>query len=165
MKKVVLTVASIIIVATVIIVTLIFLRAFRLPFVNVNILGATYSLTHWVGWIGALYIAFATPIYPMVKHRFPKHLRRTLYFHIIGNLTGVLLVSVHFAHQVTRSASNYPDIGTGIVLYATMLILASTGFMQYSSLAKRFAKQIKFLHPAFALTFYTVIIMHIIQGI
>jgi hypothetical protein len=165
MKKLILSIASLIIVATTIIVALIFLRAFRLPFVNVSILGADYSLTHWVSWIGTLYIAFATPIYPIIKHRFPKYLSSTLSFHITGNLIGVMLVSVHFAHQVTRSASNYPDLGTGIVLYATMLFLASTGFIQYSSLTKKFAKQIRFLHPAFALTFYTVIIMHIIHGI
>jgi hypothetical protein len=30
---------------------------------------------------------------------------------------------------------------------------------------KRFFRQIRFLHPAFALTFYMVIIMHIIHGI
>jgi hypothetical protein len=165
MKKLILTVASIIVLVTVILVALIFLRAVRLPFVNVDILGANHSLTHWIGWIGSLYIFFTTPVYPIVKHKFAKHLRATLNIHIIGNLLAVLLVSVHFAHQVTRPASNYPDLGTGIVLYATMILLVSTGLILYSGIAKKFAKQIHFLHPAFTLTFYTIIIMHIIQGI
>jgi len=165
MKKVVLSVAAIIIMLTIVIVALIFLRVFRLPFVYVDILGANHSLTHWVGWIGTLYIAFATPVYPIIKRKFATHIRSALNSHIIGNLIAVFAVSIHFAHQVTRPASSYPDLGTGIVLYATMIILVATGFIQYSSIAKKYVKQMKFLHPAFALTFYTVIVMHIIHGI
>jgi len=112
-----------------------------------------------------LYIAFATPVYPVAKRKYPQHIQKTLNIHVIGNLLAVLLVSIHFAHQVTRSASNYPDLGTGIVLYATMVLLVATGMVLISGLGKKLVKQIRFLHPAFALTFYTVIIMHIIQGI
>ena len=165
MKKLVLSIAAIIIMVTIVVVALVFLRVFRLPFVYVTILGANHSLTHWIGWIGALYIAFATPVYPITKRKFPPLIKSALSSHIVGNLIAVLLVSTHFAHQVTRPASSYPDLGTGIVLYATMIILVSTGFIQYSSIAKKYINQMKFLHPAFALTFYTVIVMHIIQGI
>lgn len=165
MKKLVLSVATVIILLTIAIVALIFLRVFRLPFVFVNILGANHSLTHWIGWIGALYIAFATPVYPITKRKFPTHIKSALSSHIAGNLIAVLLVSIHFAHQVTRPASSYPDLDTGIILYATMIGLVSTGLIQYSFIAKKFINQMKFLHPAFALTFYTVIVIHIIQGI
>ena len=79
-------------------------------------------------------------------------------------MLAVLRVSIHFAHQVTRPASNYPDLGTGIVLYATMILLVTTGMVSISNIGTKFAKQTSFLHPAFALTFYTVIIMHIIRG-
>jgi len=79
-------------------------------------------------------------------------------------LPAVLRVSIHFAHQVTRPASNYPDLGTGIVLYATMILLVKTGIVLISNIGTKFVKQTRFLNPAFALTFYTVIIMHIIQG-
>ena len=165
MKKLVLSVASLIIVLTVILVALTFLHVFRLPRVFVNVLGANYSLTHWASWIGTLYIAFVTPVYPIVKRKFATHLRSVLPVHIIGNLIAVLFVSVHFAHQVTRPVSSYPVLGTGTILYSTMIILVSTGFIQYSSIAQKYAKQLKFLHPAFALTFYAVIVMHIIHGI
>jgi len=80
-------------------------------------------------------------------------------------LLAVLLISIHFSHQVTRPASNYPDLGTGIVLYAAMLLLVSTGFVLYSDIAKKYNRQLLFWHPAFALTFYIAIIIHIIQGI
>jgi len=155
----------IIIATTAIIEALIFLRISRLPFVQITVLGATNSLTHWIGWIGTLYIAFSSPVQPIVKRKAARHMRTALNIHMIGNLLAVLLVSVHFAHQVTRPASSYPDLGTGIVLYATMVLLVATGIVMYSGIANRFAKQWRFLHPAFALTFYTVIIMHIIRGI
>jgi hypothetical protein len=128
------------------------------------VLGASYSVVHCIGFIGALYIAFATPVYPLVKRKYPQHIQKTLNIHVIGNLLAVLLVSIHFAHQVTRPASNYPDLGTGIVLYATMILLVKTGMVLISNIGTKFVKQTRFLHPAFALTFYTVIIMHIIQG-
>ena len=165
MKRAVFFAACAIIIAAAIIEALIFLHLVRLPFVQVNVFGATFSLTHWIGWIGTLYIAFTTPFLPIVKLKAPKYFGKTLNIHIIGNLVAVLLVSVHFAHQVTRSVSAYPDLGTGIVLYSAMMLLVATGILRYSGIGKRFAKQLIFLHPAFAVTFYTVIIVHILHGI
>jgi uncharacterized membrane protein len=100
-----------------------------------------------------------------IEFQLRSQVGKTLNIHIIGNLVAVLLVSVHFAHQVTRSTSAYPDLGTGIVLYAAMMLLVATGILRYSGIGKRFAKQIIFLHPAFAVTFYMVIILHILHGI
>ena len=105
MKKAILLTAWIIIIATAIIEALILLHLVRLPFIQVNVFGATHSLTHWIGWIGTLYIAFATPFLPIIRRKAPIHFGKTLNIHIIGNLVAVLLVSVHFAHQVTRSTS------------------------------------------------------------
>jgi hypothetical protein len=62
-----------------------------------------------------------------------------------------LMVTIHFAHQVTRPASSYPDLGTGIVLYATMIILLMTGFVLISGL-RILSKQNRFVHPAYAIT-------------
>ena len=94
-----------------------------------------------------------------------KKIRGMLKIHVFGNLLSVTMISIHFAHQVTRPASNYPELGTGIVLYSAMILLVSTGFLQYFGLAKSKIKAIKFLHPAIALTFYLTIIMHILHGI
>jgi hypothetical protein len=165
MKKAVLISALTIIIVTVIIEALIFLHLIRLPFIQVNILGASHSLTHWIGWIGTLYIAFVTPVLPIVKRKAPKYFGKTLNVHIIGNLVAVFLVSVHFAHQVTRATSNYPDLGTGVVLYGAMILLVATGIVRYSGIVRRFAKELIFLHPSFAVTFYMVIILHILHGI
>jgi hypothetical protein len=152
-----------IILSIIVIEAIVFLSIARLPFVQVTILGATHSLTHWIGWTGALYIAFATPLLPIIKRKKMEHLKTGLNVHMIGNLLAVLLVSVHFAHQITRPAAFYPDLGTGTVLYTTMVLLVATGMLLNLGVAK-FFKQWRFLHPAFALTFYMVIVMHIIQN-
>ncbi|MCW4009976.1 MAG: hypothetical protein NWF05_05085 [Candidatus Bathyarchaeota archaeon] len=165
MKKLLILTAWIIIIATAIVVASVFLDVFRIPFFYVTFLGATHSAVHWIGWAGTLYIAFVTPVYPIVKRRFPRHLKSTLALHIVGNLLAVLLVSIHFAHQVTRPSGFYPDLGTGIVLYAAMILLVATGLSTYSIGATKHAKLLRFLHASFALTFYTVIIVHILQGI
>lgn len=165
MRRALVTVASVIAAVIIIIVVLIFLRVWRIPFFQVEILGISHSAVHWIGWIGALYIAFATPIYPIIKRKYPHFTKRTLGYHVTGNLFGVLLVSIHFAHQVTRPISSYPDLGTGIVLYVAMIALSATGLVLISGIGRGFLRQIRFLHPAFAITFYTVIVMHILEDL
>jgi len=165
LRKALLILASVITVVIIIVVALIFLRLWRLPFVQVEILGITNSSVHWMGWIGAVYLALATPIYPIIKRKYPQHMNKSLNLHVGGNLLAILFVSIHFAQQVTRPASNYPDLGTGIVLYATMFLLWASGMVMVSGLGRKFSKQTRFLHPAYAITFYTVIAMHIIQDL
>lgn len=154
-----------IVLVTIIAVASIFLRVWRIPFFQVEVFGISHSAVHWIGWIGALYIAFATPIYPIIKRKYSHLTEKALSLHVTGNLLGVLLVSIHFAHQVTRPVSSYPDLGTGIVLYVAMIMLSATGLILVSGISRRFFKQIRFLHPAFAITFYTVIVMHILEDL
>jgi hypothetical protein len=165
LRKALLILASAITVVIIIVVALFFLRLWRLPFLQVEILGITHSSVHWMGWIGAIYIAIATPVYPIIKRKYPRHLNKSLNVHVVGNLLGILFISIHFAQQVTRPASNYPNLGTGIVLYATMFLLWASGMVMVSGIDRKFSKQIRFLHPAYAITFYTVIVMHIIQDL
>ena len=165
MRKALVISASAITGIIIVVVALIFLRIWRLPFFQYEILGITHSSVHWMGWIGSLYLAIATPVYPIIKRKYPRQLNTSLNVHVVGNLLGVLFVSIHFAQQVTRPASNYPDLGTGIVLYVAMILLWASGMVMVSGIGKRFSKQIRFLHPAYAVTFYTVIVMHIIQDL
>ena len=88
-----------------------------------------------------------------------------LNIHVTGNLLAVLLVSIHFAHQVTRPATAYPDLGTGIILYTSMILLVASGLVLVSGIGQKYFKQMRFLHPAYATTFYTVIIIHIMQDL
>lgn len=105
--------SCLIVVVTLILVVAIFLHVWRLPYVQIEVFGISNSTVHWIGWIGTIYVAFATPFYPVIKRRFPLYLKKILNIHVLGNLLGVLLVSIHFAIQVTRPADNYPHLGTG----------------------------------------------------
>ena len=62
--------ASLIVTIIFIVVGSIFLRIWRVPFVQIEVLGISHSAIHWIGWIGALYLAFATPFYPFIKRRY-----------------------------------------------------------------------------------------------
>jgi hypothetical protein len=165
MRKIMLLAIGIIIIITAIIEAIIFLRIYRFPFVQYTVLGATHSLTHWIGWIGTIYIFIVAPVQPIIKRKASKYLRTSLNIHMVGNLLAVLLVSVHFAQQLTRPPSSFPELGTGVVLYAAMILLVTTGTITYSGAMKKFSKQLRFLHASFALTFYIVIIVHILHGI
>ena len=165
LKKPLVLSAAAIIAVIIVVVALVFLRVFRIPFFQVSVFGVSHSAVHWIGWVGTLFIAFATPVYPVVKRRHPHSIGKALYLHVVGNLVAVLLVSIHFAHQVTIPASSYPVLGTGVVLYAAMVLLVASGMVLVSGAGKKLIKHVRFLHPAFALTFYTVIVMHIIHGI
>ena len=154
-----------VIVATVAAVAGIFLGVWRLPFTIIDLFGVRNSPAHWVGWAGTLYIGLFTPVYFLVKRFTPKHMLGFLKAHTLGNLLSVGLVSVHFAHQVTRPPTSYPELGTGIVLYVSMLLLASSGFAVYYGYLAGWMRQLRFLHPAVALTFYMTIVLHIIHGI
>lgn len=165
MRRWLITVASLIVTVIFIAVGSIFLRLWRVPFVQVEILGISHSAIHWIGWIGAIYLAFATPIYPIIKRKYPLQTNKVLNFHVLGNLFGILFVSIHFANQVTRPASSYPDLGTGILLYITMIFLLITGWVMASGLAQKYYKRFLFIHPAYAVTFYTVVVIHILRDL
>ena len=158
-------VALSIIVASAIVIFTVYLRLARIPLFIVDILGAQNSLVHWLGWAGALIILVTTVMYSLWKRRLRRVSSRLLKLHAFGNLFGFLLISVHFIHQVTRPASSYPVLGTGIVLYSAMLILVLTGFTIFFLLKPSWVRYYRFLHPAAAFTLLLVIIMHIIHGI
>jgi hypothetical protein len=158
-------IALTIIAVSAIAVYIVYLRIARIPFFTINVLGVENSPVHWVGWVGSLIILVTTTSYSLRKRALHKASGRLLKFHAFGNLFGFLLVSIHFAHQVTRPASNYPVLGTGIVLYSAMLILVLTGFTAFFQVKPAWVKYYKFLHPAAAFTLFMVIIVHIIHGI
>jgi len=122
-------------------------------------------LHHWFSWAGALFVAVYIPIYHVLKRRYPKHYRGLLDVHIFGNLIAVALVSIHFTQQITRPPVAYPDLGTGIVLYPTMLLLVLAGFILAFRFAKTRYRVWWFFHASLGITFYMVIVVHILHGL
>jgi hypothetical protein len=125
-----------------------------------------YRFNHWLVWIGALYIALAVPIYHMLKSRYPIRARQLLGFHVFGNLAAFVLISIHFSSQVSRPAAFYPDLGTGVAMFLSMLLLVATGFSNRFGIVKSFKPQThRLIHVSLALSFYLIIGIHILHGV
>ena len=141
-----------------------------------------YFVTHWLSWIGTLFIGGYTPLYYAMKRRRPRLLKYLLPTHMFGNLISFAFISMHFTQQLTRPTEFYPDLGTGVVLYLVMVLLVVSGILhRYQLLRRRGAPQQivegtplkpsriphqnRFLHVSLTLTFYAVIGIHILQGV
>lgn len=150
----------------ILIATAFLMAAIILHWISVSFFLGPLRLSHWFVWIGTLYIAIASPIFAYLKRRFPQRYARLRSFHVVGNTLGFLLISVHFAGQISRPPDRYPELGTGLVLYIAMLILVATGFLLRYQLIPRISLQsLKFVHVGTAFAFYLVIIVHILHGI
>jgi hypothetical protein len=144
-----------------------FLRWFNLRFQV-----GPFSFTHWLGWIGALFIAVYTPIYYVLKRRKPRLVKSLVKLHVFGNLLAAMLISIHYAQQMGRPAQFYPELGTGLALYIVIFILVATGFLHRFRILDKLGRyrlflphQNRFLHIAITLTFYVVIIIHALRNV
>jgi hypothetical protein len=85
---------------------------------------------------------------------------------VFGNLSAFILVSIHFSSQISRPAAFYPDLGTGLALFVSMILLVATGFSQRFGIVKNVKPQTnRVIHVGLALSFYIVIGIHILHGI
>ena len=122
-----------------------------------------YTLHHWFTIAGTLWIAIFTPIYYFMKRKYIGRFRGILFTHVFSNLISLTLISIHFAHQLGRPAQFYPDLGTGIVLYQTVILLVFSGFLRRFNLFGG-RNYVFFLHKSLTVTFYFVIIVHLLHG-
>jgi hypothetical protein len=137
-----------------------------LDWIDFGVVIGSYRFNHWLVWAGALYIAFAVPVYTLLKRRYSAGLRKWLSFHVFGNLIAFILVSIHFSSQISRPATSYPDLGTGLALFVSMVLLVATGFSQRFGLVKSAKPQTqRLVHVGFALSFYLIIGIHILHGL
>jgi uncharacterized membrane protein YidH (DUF202 family) len=131
-----------------------------------------FYFTHWLGWIGASFIALYTPIYYTLKRRNPRLVKTLIKIHVFGNLLAVMLISIHYAQQMGRPPQFYPELGTGLTLYIVMFILVTTGFLHRFGILDKLGRfrvylphQNRYLHIAITLTFYIVIIVHVLRNV
>lgn len=120
-------VALLIIFATIFLMISVSFRWLELHF-TLDLLIGSYNIHHWFSWIGTLFVATFVPLYVFLKRRYVKKIKSLLIIHVFGNLFSIMLVSIHFTQQVTRPPQFFPHLGTGIVLYPTMVLLLLTGF-------------------------------------
>ena len=145
-------------------VTVFMMFAVFFDWIQLHVSIGPYYIHHWLSWTGTVFVAVFTPIYYWMKRNKPASLRNLLKIHVFGNLLSFLFVSIHFTQQISRPAQFYPHLGTGIVLYPTMLLLVATGFVT-RFLSYKNKSNLLFFHRAVTFTFYLVIIVHILHGI
>jgi hypothetical protein len=125
-----------------------------------------FRLSHWLVWIGTLYIAFTVPIIALLKQRYPTHYMTLFRIHVFGNLIAFLLISLHFLAQISRPTAVFPQLGTGLALYVDMILLVGTGFTHRFELIPQIKSQTrKFIHVGLAFSFYIIIVIHILHGL
>ncbi len=118
-----------------------------------------FPFTHWMSWIGGLWIAIVTPIYYIGKHRNPERYKAWIRFHLYGNLIAFMLISIHFTYWITSVSF----IGTGLAVYVSVLTLVITGLLQRFLVMNNFRKHIRFLHVSMTTAFYLILIIHILS--
>jgi hypothetical protein len=124
-----------------------------------------YRFNHWLGWIGFVFILIHVPLFMTVKRRYVNKIKLFLGIHVVGNLLAYLLITIHFASQISRSAQFYPDLGTGVTLYVFMATLVTTGFLQRFGLLNGMRKSWRFLHTSSVLALFVIIVIHILHGV
>ena len=125
-----------------------------------------FRVSHWLVLIGSTYVAIATPAFSILKKRFQARYESLVRFHVIGNLSAFLLVTIHFTSQATRSAASYPQLGTGLALYIVMLLLVASGFLyRFRIITRLNLGTNRFVHVGVALSFYILIGIHVLHGL
>jgi hypothetical protein len=122
-------------------------------------------LIHWIGWIGIFYLLVFTALSVVSKRKAIKLYPKLFRVHVVGNLLATVFATVHFMQQVTRPAENYPVLGTGVVLYISVIGLALSGYGSAFRFFRAEGKKARFLHTSLAVTLLMVVIWHIIHGI
>ena len=148
-----------------VLVSLILMGLIYFDFINVSFAVETYRLHHWSAIIGSFYVAVITPFFAVLKRSKPDSLRTLFRVHVFGNLLVFLLVSVHFAGQLSRPLEFYPDLGSGVGLFSAMSLLVFTGFfLRYGLVTGGLRRSLRVIHVLAVLSFYLVIVFHALHG-
>ena len=116
-------------------------------------------ITHWVAWIGGLWIALFTPIYSFLKHSRSLRIKAWVRIHLYGNLFAFMLISVHFWYWVTFVSF----MGTGFALFVATLTLVVTGLLYRFNLMQNSRRNIRFVHVSMTTAFYLILTIHILS--
>jgi len=151
---------------SIIIVAVCLMVADNLDWIHFGFLVGPFRANHWFVWIGTLYVAFAVPIIAVSKKRYVSRYATLFRVHVYGNLLAFFLISLHFAGQIGRPLTAYPQLGTGLALYIIMILLVATGFTHRFELIPQVKSQTrKFVHVGLTFSFYIIIGIHILHGL
>ncbi len=133
--------------------------------VDLHVLVGRWVVHHWLAWAGALFIAAYTVAFYVLKSRKRELYAPLLRVHVIGGLLAATLIALHFAHHITRPAEFYPDLGTGVVLFASLVISVCTGLLMRYRWLRGGMREWRLLHTGAAGAFYLAVVVHTLQGL
>ena len=119
---------------------------------------------HWLGLGATIFIAVFVPIYYILKRNKPRKIKTLLRIHVIGNLLGFLLVSVHFSQNIGRLAGFYPRLSDGFLLFLVMAVIVVTGVIERFAWKPKLVRYTKPIHRYTVAVFYLIVIVHTLQG-
>jgi hypothetical protein len=138
---------------------------------RVNFFVADLRFSHWLGIVGTIGIAIATPLYTILKHRYPVNYVKLTRFHIFGNLIFFTFILFHLATQLARPLTNFPELGSGIAMFIAMSLEIISGFTQRFKSQRPFYRKLinpatnKFFHASLVMVFYAIIVFHVLHGL
>ena len=135
-----------------------------LPF---NFALGQFRFTHWLSWIGTFLIAILTPMFYILRRRYPKRNVPLTRAHVFGNLFSFMLISIHFAQQMSRAV--HPEDNTGLTTYIIVFILVVSGFLHKFQILEREKvyppHRNRYLHVSITTAFYIVIVIHTLHNL
>ena len=156
---------ELLIASLIIVVTLFLMVADNLRVIHFGYFVGPLRANHWFVLLGTFYVAITVPLIAKLKQKYSSKFLTLFRLHVFGNLLAFVLISLHFAGQVSRPAAFYPDLGTGLTLYIIMMLLVATGFTHRFNLIPKIKSQTrKYVHVGLSFSFYIVIIIHTLHG-
>ncbi len=137
----------------------------------VNFFVADLRFSHWLSIIGTIGIAVATPLFSVLKNSSASAYVKMTRIHVYGNLIFFTLITVHFAAQISRPPSNFPELGSGVAMFLAMTAQIVSGFTQRFRSQRPLYKRVfkpktnKFVHASLVMVFYLVILFHVLHGL
>ena len=136
-----------------------------LHWLPLNFTLGSYRFTHWLSWIGSIFIIVFTPIFYILRRRYPQKNAELVRAHVFSNLFSFMLISIHFTSQMIRAI--HPEDRTGLTLYIIMILLVATGFLHRFQILGNGRlyppHRNRYLHISITTAFYIVIIIHIVH--
>jgi hypothetical protein len=148
-------------------VTVVLMVCTYLRWLPLNFTVGPFRFTHWLSWMGTILIAVFTPVFYILRRRYPKRNLVLTKLHIFSNLVSFLLVSIHFAQQMSRSV--HPEDRTGLTIYLLVCILVLSGVLhRFQVLGKGRLyppHRNRFLHVSITSAFYLVVGIHTLHNL
>jgi hypothetical protein len=132
---------------------------------NLQVIIGPFFLHHWFSLIGGAYLLTFIAIYAYLKRHTAVNRGTLLKVHVFGNLLAVMLVSVHFAVQMSRPAQFAPDLGTGLATYLLFMVIVAAGFMMRFGLAVKHRESWHLIHVGLSLSLFIVLVIHTLRNL